>query len=142
MKSYVYFEKNIFMGRLPYGGDMLNSLTEFIKEKEIKKGQVQVIGAVQRAVIGFYDQDKGEYSMVEFDKHMEVLSLIGNISLKDGIPFIHAHITLGDGQGKSYGGHLMEGTIVFAGEFIIREFEGNDLVRTYDEQTGLTLWDM
>lgn len=142
MKNYVFSEKNIYMGRLPYGGDLLNTLTEFVTEKHIKKGQVQVIGAAKRAVVGFYSQNKGKYDVFKFDKHMEILSLIGNISLKDGKPFIHAHLTLGDEEGKSFGGHLMEGTIVFAGEFIIREFEGNELERAYDEETGLTLWDM
>jgi hypothetical protein len=142
MTAREYSEKRIYMGRLPYGGDVLKSLTEFVKERGIKKGQVQVIGAVQKAVVGFYDQETRKYENIILDKHLEILSLIGNISLKDDQPFIHAHLTLSDEEGKSFGGHLMEGTIVFAGEFIIREFEGENLERTYDEQTGLALWDM
>lgn len=142
MKGYEYSETRIYAGRLPYGGDILTSLTDFVKRKGIKKGQVQVIGAVQRAVVGFYDQATRKYSSLAFDKPLEILSVTGNISLKDGQPFIHAHIALSDGEGKSFGGHLMEGTIVFAGEYIIREFQGDELVRAYDDQTGLALWDI
>ncbi len=142
MKGFEYLQKNIYMGRLPCGGDLLNSLTDFAREKNIRTGQVQVIGALQRAVIGFYHQDQRKYQSISFDKHLEILSLEGNISLKDGKPFVHAHITLGDEKGNSFGGHLMEGTVVFAGEFIIREFEGRDLSRVYDEETGLALWNM
>lgn len=142
MKHVELTEKKVYMGRLPQGGDLLNSLTQFVREKGIKKGQVEAIGAVERAAVGFYDQETQKYKLVTFDKHMEILNLTGNISLKDGEPFIHAHVTLGDGEGRSFGGHLVEGTIVFAGEFIIREFDGKDLERKYDQDTGLTLWDM
>jgi len=36
----------------------------------------------------------------------------------------------------------MEGTIVFACEFIIEAFDGPPLERGFDETTGLPLWDM
>ncbi len=35
--------------------------------------------------------------------------------MKDGEIFVHAHITLADRKGRAYGGHLMPGTMVFAG---------------------------
>lgn len=142
MKAIVVKEKAVYMGRLPYEGDLLEELTKFVVDKGIRGGQIQVIGAVKKTVVGFYDQEKRQYFTIKIDKPMEILSLIGNISIKDGSPFIHAHITLADENGKSWGGHLMAGTVVFAGEFIIRELEGDDLVRAYDEETGLTLWDM
>ena len=73
---------------------------------------------------------------------MEILSLIGNISLKDDKPFVHAHITLADQEGRAWGGHLAEGTKVFAGEFVIQEYlTEKPLVRHLDEETGLFLWD-
>lgn len=135
-------KKRIFMGRIPHGDDLLASLTDFVRQKGIKKGKLQMIGAVQRAVVGFYNSQEEKYVNTELDRPLEVLSLIGNVSLKDGQPFIHAHITLGDEKGECYGGHLMDGTIVFASEFIVEEFEGEDLVREYDKTTGLTLWNI
>ncbi len=142
MAAIEYERKRTFMGRIPYGEDLLASLTGFAREKGITKGRLQMIGAVQGAVVGFYDSRSGKYEDMVFDKPMEVLSLTGNISLKDGEPFVHAHITLGDDKGQSFGGHLMAGTVVFAAEFIIDEFEGKDLEREYDETTGLALWNI
>ncbi len=142
MAAKEYTRKRTFVGRIPHGSDLLNSLTDFVKEKGIKLGRLQMIGAVQRAVAGFYDSEAEKYENFVFEKPMEVLSLVGNVSLKDGQPFIHAHITLSDEKGQSFGGHLMEGTIVFAAEFIIEELEGENLEREFDKTTGLALWDI
>ena len=72
---------------------------------------------------------------------MEIVAGLGNISIKDGKPFAHIHLTVADEQGWCYGGHLVPGTEVFAGEIFIRETEMVPaLKREYDEATGLTLW--
>jgi predicted DNA-binding protein with PD1-like motif len=44
-------------------------------------------------------------------------------------------------DGNVFGGHLMNGTEIFAAEFYIEELFGQDLVREEnDPQTGLPLW--
>ncbi|MHC4871471.1 MAG: PPC domain-containing DNA-binding protein [Planctomycetota bacterium] len=133
-------QTNKYIGKVGFEKDILEELTSVCKEKNIKLGKVQLIGAVTKARVGYYYQDSREYKFIDFDKHMEILSLTGNISLKDGEPIIHAHITFMDEDGNAVGGHLAPGTIAFAGEFIIDEFEGPDLNRGIDEQTGLPLW--
>lgn len=70
---------------------------------------------------------------------MEILSLKGNISIKDGEPFLHLHIVLSKEDFTCIGGHLYEAE-VFAFEFEIVEFEGNSFQRGFDEDTGLFLW--
>ena len=135
-----YEIENVYMGRLAHGSDLIKSLTEIVKEKEIEAGKVTVIGAVKEAVISFYDQEEEEYNDKKFTERMEIVNCIGNISLKDGEPMIHAHIAFGDEEGNIFGGHLAEGTIVFAGEYIIEEYKGEAFTRSYDEVTGLPLW--
>lgn len=49
---------------------------------------------------------------------------------------------LAHGAGTTFGGHLAPGTLVFACECVIQVLEGPQLVRRWDEQTGLPLWDM
>ncbi|NQU39617.1 MAG: DNA-binding protein [Lentisphaerae bacterium] len=129
-----------YMGRLPHGADLLEALTQLCVEKAIQLGRVEAIGAVQRARIGFYDQTTHEYTFMTFDQSYEILNLTGNVSLRDGKPMIHAHITLSDHEGRSFGGHLAPGTIVFACEFILQRIEGAALKRGFDEETGLPLW--
>lgn len=138
-----YQLKNIYMGRLPHDADLIKELTKIIKEKEIEAGKITVIGAVKQGRISFYDQDKQQYlekTVGGEATELEIVNCTGNISLKDGEPIVHAHISFGDEQGKIFGGHLAEGTIIFAGEYVIEEFAGEPLKRGKDEVTGLPLW--
>jgi hypothetical protein len=134
-------EARKIMGRLHKGDDLLAALTKICEEQGILLGMVKAIGAVSKARIGYYHQDTRQYEWLNLDRHLEVLVLEGNISLKDGNPFIHAHVTLADGEGRAFGGHLAEGTMVFALEFVIQELKGErSLNRQMDEETGLFLW--
>ena len=137
---YNYQKGRKWLGRLPFESDLLETLEKFAAEQQIKVGRVEVIGAVKKAVIGFYHQEKKEYCTLELNEAMEILNCTGNLSQRDGLPKAHLHITLSDHQGRSFGGHLMPGTVVFAGEAYIDEFLGPELHREFDEQTGLMLW--
>jgi uncharacterized protein len=128
--------------RLQHGADLLEEITDICKKQDIRLGRIEAIGAVRKACVGFYDQDRHEYEFISFDRPMEITALIGNVSIKDGFPFVHAHITLADSQGNAHGGHLASGTIVFACELIIEGLEGEILERGFDQQTGLALWTM
>jgi predicted DNA-binding protein with PD1-like motif len=131
---------DVFMGRLRHGADLLDELTEVCRQKDIKLGRIEAIGAVRKARIGFYDQEKREYEYITFDQPLEITNLTGNISIKDGSPFVHAHVTLADSSGRAYGGHLAQGTIVFACECMIEMLEGQAFERAFDSETGLSLW--
>jgi uncharacterized protein len=128
------------LGRIGFETDLLEELARVCREESIRLGRVEAIGAVRRACLGYYDQDAREYRYRDLDEHLEILALAGNVSLKDGEPVVHAHITLGNEEGRAFGGHLAPGTIVFACEFLIRELTGADLSRGFDEPTGLPLW--
>ena len=133
----------IFVGRLAHGADLLAELTRLAAENGVRCGRVEAIGAVSRARVGYYDQAAKKYGHLEWNEPMEILALVGNVSEKadaPGKPFVHAHVTVADEQGRAFGGHLAEGTIVFAAEFRIEELSGVELVRRPDEATGLALW--
>jgi len=129
------------MGRLTHGADLLEELTGICIEKGIRLGRVEALGAVQKACIGYYDQNEREYMFNDLNEPLEILKVTGNVSIKDGAPVIHAHITLADSQGRAFGGHLAPGTIVFACEYIIEILDGEDLVRSFDQETDLPLWE-
>jgi len=130
------------MGRLPKGSDLLGALTDICQRSGIHLGGVRAIGAVTRARVGYYDQAARVYNFLELNQDLEILALMGNISLKDGKPFVHAHLTLGDDQGRAFGGHLAEGCEVFACEFEIEQYQGEKaLERGWDQETGLMLWE-
>jgi uncharacterized protein len=130
-----------FMGGLDHNDDLLEALTKICINEGIQLGRVEAIGAVKKAALGYYDQDKKEYSYFTIERHLEILNLTGNISLKDGKPFVHAHVTLADDEGNSFGGHLIPGTVIFACEAIIQAFDGPDFKREVEPVTGLPLWE-
>ncbi len=132
--------KQIIMGKLSHGSDLLGELTDICHKEKIVLGTVTAIGAVQKACIGYYDQARYQYRFSEIDKHLEIASLSGNISLRDGKPMVHAHVILSDDQCVCFAGHLAAGTIVFACEFTITACEGPAFLREHDDPTGLPLW--
>ena len=132
--------KNTYFLRLQKGDDLLQSLTEIIKDNDIKLANITALGAVSKVVFSYYDQQQREYISIEKKGNFEILNLNGNVSIKEGEPMVHAHIILADNSGNAFGGHLEVGTKVFASEIQIQELSNPDKVRKYDEDTGLTLW--
>ena len=141
MKSVPVTAGRRIMGRLAKGDDLLTALEKYCQANGISLGEIRAIGAVSKARVGYYNQAEQKYLFLELNKPLEILSLVGNISIKDEKPMVHAHVTLGDQQGYAFGGHLAEGTVVFACEFAIQECQSAEpFVRQMDEATGLFLW--
>lgn len=141
MGPQLYTVKRTFIGQIPSGADLYESLTKIVVDEKIDLGRIIAIGATTHAVVAYYDQNEKKYMNMEFTGGMEILACNGNVSIRDGKPFVHVHILLGDREGRVFGGHLMPGTKVFACEVFIEEFEGRKLVRRHDESTGLYLWE-
>jgi len=133
-------QKNILIGKFRHGADLLEEIIEICKERDIRLGRIEAIGAVQKACVGFYDQERQMYDYITIDQPLEITNLTGNISIKDNAPFVHAHATFANSSGRAYGGHLAPGTIVFAGECVIEILDGPALERGFDQKTGLSLW--
>jgi len=127
-----------FVGRVAAGEDALRAITEFVQKKKIACGKVSGIGALSKVKIGYFDGERYHYK--DFVEAVEIASLQGNISLKDGKPFLHVHVSIADKDFNSYGGHLAESE-VFCLEFIVQEFLGDEYVRLSDQEIPLAVWD-
>ncbi len=139
MKSYTL--ARCHMGRLQPGEDLLAGLLRKTKQLYVRSGYIKVLGAVRQAKVGFYDQEKNIYHSIKLDDPLEIVTCHGNISEKEGQTALHLHISVANDQGKSFGGHLQEGTEVAVAEFCIFEFEGEQpLQREYDPDFNLDLW--
>lgn len=136
-----YEHKGIFIGRLEHDSDLLESINNYCDMNNIRVGYVSVLGALKKAVVGFYNQQERKYYSIPIDKNVEIVNCYGNISIKDEKPFAHIHLVVSDSTGATYAGHTMPGCIVFAAEIYIHQASGADLTRTYDETTGLPLWE-
>lgn len=130
----------IIFARLDHGEDIIHQFTILAEENGIETGAISAIGALSRAILACYDQSTHEYGKITLNEPVEMASCSGNISQKDGRPFVHAHAVLSDRTGKTWGGHLITGTI-FAGELYLQELTGGlPLKRVPDSITGLYLW--
>jgi predicted DNA-binding protein with PD1-like motif len=126
--------------RLPKDADLLEALDAICRDKGVTHATITVIGALSRASLGFYLQDEHRYVSHEVDKPVEVLAGLGSVSLKEGQPFVHLHLTLSNATGAALGGHAMPGCRIFAAEAAIQTAEGPEKHRVFDEATGLFLW--
>lgn len=126
--------------RLATGEDVLDGITAYVTEHDIRAAWLSYLGAVRRASLRYFDQERRQYCDFMIGRHLEVLSGVGNVSVLDGAPFVHTHMALGDDRGRAYGGHVDSGCEVWALEVSIHELVGDVPVREPDDCTGLGLW--
>ena len=126
--------------RLNRGEEILSALTEFCRKEQIRLGSVEALGASEHAVIGLYDVAARQYHKHAFDEPMEITSLLGNISTKDGEIYLHLHINLCREDMSVIGGHLNECRISATCEMFVRRLEGAVERRLDTEETGLNLY--
>ncbi len=132
--------QRVYQGSLDKGADILEGLLHVMKQHHVSAGVVAGIGAVTEARLAYYNPETKTYEERTFLEHMEIVSMRGNISIKDNAVFPHIHAILSGKDFTAIGGHLLPKTHVFAFEFEIIPFIGEPFVRGFDEATGLFLW--
>ena len=121
-------------------GEYVNkSLLKIANNNNITFGWINGIGAICDPEVGYFDVQKKEYVKKTIEGEYELVSLLGNITYKEGELFVHSHIIFTDTDFRAYGGHLFDCKIAAAGEFII--FNGEERIeRLYSNDIGLHLW--
>ncbi len=130
----------VYILRPEFGSDLLKELGDFVRTKGINLAWFSGLGAVSRATLRYYDQVKKDWVDLNLDRRLEVAGMLGNVSLLNGEPIVHAHATLSDEQGHCYGGHVGANTLVFNLEILLTTLSGPAVTRKMDSQTGLTIW--
>lgn len=120
----------IFAVRLKPNMDLKESLRNFVSLNNIQSGFILTsVGSLKQANIRFADQSNSKV----FNEKFEIISLAGTLSNSG----IHLHIALADKEGKTIGGHLDNGCIIYTtAEIVIGASEEFTFIRTIDEQTG------
>lgn len=131
-------EGTVIAVRLVKGEDIIASVQNVCKKEGITSGRLQGIGAVQRAVLGYFDTEKKEY--VHFECKGELVSCIGNIAKKKDEIVVHAHAVIGDRTGECKGGHIVQAEASATVELFIDILLA--LERARDADTGLFLLDL
>ena len=131
--------ENAYVIRMNRGEEVMATLTALCEQEGIRLASVEAIGAVERAVVGLYDVDKKVFHRKEFQEPMELTSLLGTVTEKDGKPYLHLHATLCDANMQTRGGHVNELHISATCEMVLRLLPGS-VGRRPDEATGLNLF--
>ena len=121
---------------LEQGESIMAMLTQFCKDHQIINGQISGLGAIKEIELGSYDLKNQEYITHKLDDTWELTSYQANIQLKDGEPFIHAHINISDHDLTVKGGHLFDAKVAVVGEFILRNIDSNGK-RVFNSEIGL-----
>jgi predicted DNA-binding protein with PD1-like motif len=130
-----------FVVRLETGEEIHASLKELARLERIDVAGIEGIGAVYDAVLGYFDRVAREYLRRTVPEEMEILSLAGNLAIKESRPFAHLHIVLGGQNCEAVAGHLFEGKTGATCEMIVRPLKGF-VQRKLDPVTGLYLLDI
>ncbi|WP_347217303.1 PPC domain-containing DNA-binding protein [Chryseobacterium sp.] len=130
----------VYMVSIQSNSNIVETLTDFIKNQNIQAGEVSGIGAVSEATLRFFNFETKNYADKTFQEQMEVTNISGNVSVIEGNPVLHLHITLGRADYTALAGHLLEATIHGAGEFIFYPLNTR-VVKIKDQETGINLYD-
>ncbi len=120
------------------GDEVMSGLLDFARRQQLEGAHFTAIGAFSDVVLGYFDWEKKDYRHIPVREQVEVLSLVGDVALKDGQPQVHAHAVLGRSDGAACGGHLLEAHVRPTLEVILAE-SPQHLVRKLDPQSGLAL---
>lgn len=122
------------------GDEVVAGLVEAATTHDIEGAGVTGVGAFARATLGFFDRERKDYERIEVDEQVEVLSLVGDITLDDGEPMAHLHVVVGRRDGSTVGGHILEAEVWPTLELVVTGLP-DALHRVHDPETGLALID-
>ena len=140
MYKYTKAAPNLYVLSLDNHTEVMQALAAFCSENEILAGNIIGIGAISEATFRFLDPATKKYLDKTLQEQMEITNLTGNISCKDGKPYLHVHITASRRDYTCVGGHLLSARINGACELVVRGFPEASLGRRLDEETGLNLY--
>jgi uncharacterized protein len=116
--------------RLRPGDDLRRGIEEKVWEYGFKAGCIlSAVGSLTQYNLRFAHQSGGRIGK----GHFEIVSLTGTLSING----CHIHLSISDEEGRTTGGHLLEGcTIYTTAEIIIAALNSYKFRREPDENTG------
>ena len=120
------------------GDEVVEQLRAFAKQEQLAAATFTGIGAFSDVTLGFFERERKDYKRIALSEQVELLTLAGDIALKDGGPQVHAHVVVGKADGTAWGGHLLAGDVWPTLELVLVESPA-ELQRRVDEETGLPL---
>jgi len=118
--------------RLKPGEDLRQSINHYVQQNKIRAGWIGTcVGSLTKYQLRFANQPE---SSIGFG-HFEIVSLSGTVSDNGS----HLHMSISDSTGRTIGGHLQDGNIVYTtAEIVILSTDEFEFTR---EKDGTTAWE-
>jgi uncharacterized protein len=131
--------EDVYIVRLDTGERIIETLTAFCARENIRAASISGVGTCVGTVLGHLNWETKTHRQRPLEGHFEITSLLGNVSILDGKPLVHLHVTLAEEEtSRAFSGHLHEAEIRATGEIFITTLAG-ELPRRKDPATGLNL---
>ncbi|MFA9465618.1 MAG: PPC domain-containing DNA-binding protein [Velocimicrobium sp.] len=126
--------------RLDPGEEVIASLIRLCELERIELASVSGLGAVGSALLGVFDTENKQYYSKEFKGLYEITSLIGTITQKNGDPYLHLHMVIGNpNTDECHGGHLYKSVVSATAELVVTGIPGK-VGRIENKDIGLNLF--
>lgn len=136
--EYRRFENTLVI-RMDRGEEICGTLAAICEKEDVELAEVSALGAVDRAEMAIYDVPSKTFFRKTFEGPMEIGSLVGSVTRKDGKPYLHLHGVVCDSDLAAHGGHIASMRVSATCEMIVRIFPG-EVGRRMDEAIGLNVF--
>jgi uncharacterized protein len=121
---------HVYALRLRPNQDLKQEIVAFAKENNIQAGYIiTCVGSLKKANLRLANKPEA----TTWEDKFEIVSLVGTLGTDSGV---HLHASISDGTGKTIGGHLMDGNIIYTtAEIIIGEVLDVNFSRRLDSLT-------
>ena len=121
------------------GDELAKGLREFAEQESLSAASFKAVGVLSSVRLGWLSWESKTYEpSVTLNEQVELLSLIGDVALKDGSPVVHAHAVIGKKDGTAHGGHLLEAYIRPTCEVVLTE-SPTPLQKFIDRESGVAV---
>ncbi len=131
---------NSVVVRLDRGEELISCLTQLCQKEDIRLAQISGLGAVDYVKAGIFYVEQKQYHQYELKGEMEIVSLTGSATRKDGEVYLHLHIAVSGEDGAVKGGHLNEAKVSATAELILMVLDG-EVGRRFNDGVHLNLLD-
>ena len=120
--------------------EVMSGLTDFAIAHRVSDAHLTAIGAGSGATLAWLDLPKKMYRRVAVKQQVEVVSLIGDIAVFNGMPIVHMHAVLCKPDGSTVGGHVFE-LITNPTVEVFMTVDKTPLSKKADDASGMKLID-
>ncbi len=131
--------KNVIVARIDKKEEILEQIENIAIKENIKLANINAIGAVSELTVGVFKTAEKKYYSNEFKGNFEIVSLSGTINTMNDKFYSHLHMSVGDENGKVFGGHLNKAIVSATCEMIIYIIDGK-VDRYFNSDIGLNLF--